>query len=217
MLRTLAVLCCVLPLVASPAAAAPPDDEATSSSVVARPAAAPSWWPQVRAGLLAPLHGLGPGPAVAGGLEVRVAERVRLGATAGFEAHAGQAPGRFLAEAQPRGFDAAALTAQQVAPLALALAVEAARHPRGALLLGVEGAVLVVTSRTLALGSETTERGVGAGFSAEAGYAHRLGPLEASLRARWTLRRTAVGPRTEVLELPWYQALGLSLAIAWPL
>lgn len=203
------------------AGAARADDElaplATLPRDAPRPTAEPWLLPHVRGGVLVPLSGLQAGPSVAGGVELRLARRLRLGLTAGYEAHLGTQAATFLAAGQPRGFDGAALSAQQLVPLALSAAVELLHTERGALLLGVEGALLVVTTRVHALGVDTTESGLGANVAGELGYAHRLGPLETSLRARWTVRRTAVGPRTEAVELPWYQALGVSLAVAWPL
>lgn len=215
----LRALSCAALLLASAARA--DDDEVTPLATLPReapaPAAEPWLLPQVRGGVLAPLSGLQAGPSVAAGVELRLARRLRLGLTAGYEAHAGAQAATFLAAGQPRGFDGAAQSTQQLVPVALSATVELLHAGRGALLLGVEGSLLVVTTAVHALGVDTTEAGLGAGVAGELGYAHRLGPLEAALRARWTVRRTAVGPRTEAVELPWYQAVGLSLAVAWPL
>lgn len=211
-------MCCAVLLLAGAASA---EDELTPLATLAReepkPAAEPWLLPQVRGGVLVPLSGLQAGPSLAAGVELRLARRLRVGLTAGYEAHAGTEGATFLAAGQPRGVDGAALSAQQLVPVALGATVELLHTGRGALLLGAEGALLVVTTTVHALGVETTESGLGAGIAGELGYAHRLGPLEASLRARWSVRRTVVGPRTEAVELPWYQALGVSLAVAWPL
>ena len=54
-------------------------------------------------------------------------------------------------------------------------------------------------------------------MAGELAYARRFGPVELEVRARYSVRRTAVGLTTTAMEPPWYQTAGVLLGLGlWP-
>lgn len=194
----------------SPAAPAP------APEVAAEPELAPlvnvtrldSWSIQAVGGVVVPFSTLG----VGGRAELRVARwlgAVPLGASLGvaFEQHTSRGAVTFAPPAG--GLDEATLDNQTLLPIELALLASPWRDEQNRLHLGASYGLLAVWSETIALGSTALERGVGHEVAAEAGYTRRVGALELTLKLRYSVRRTAVGPRTSTIELPWYQTFGV--------
>lgn len=111
------------------------------------------------------------------------------------------------------GFDPNALLLQTVLPLSLGANAAVFHDQANRLHLGVAYSALMTWTHTQALGLGHDESGLGHEFSAELGYARSFGRLEIVVRARYGLRRTAVGLTTNTLEVPWYQTAGLSAGV----
>lgn len=135
--------------------------------------------------------------------------------SAGFEQHAGRAAALFGPPAG--GYDPAALDNQTVFPVQVLAHVPLLRDEQNRVDLAAGYSLLTVWSQAQALGRARNETGVGHEFALEGGYARRLGGIELQVRARYSLRRTAVGPLTATIELPWYQTAGVLVGLGLPL
>lgn len=159
-------------------------------------------------GVVVPFSGLGLG----GRAELRFARwlgAVPLGVSLGlaFEQHTSRSAVTFAPPAG--GLDLAALDNQTLLPIELALLASPWRDGNNRLHLGASYGLLAVWSEAIALGSSVRESGLGHEVAGEAGYTRRLGALELTLKLRYSVRRTAIGPRTASIELPWYQTFGV--------
>lgn len=115
------------------------------------------------------------------------------------------------------GFDAAALDNQSLFPLQLLAHLFLLRDTHNRLQLGAGYGLIIVSTVTQALGRTRDESGVGHEVAGELAYARRFGPIELSLTARYSVRRTAVGAGSTAMELPWYQTAGVLLGLGvWP-
>ncbi len=170
-----------------------------------------------RAGVTAPLSLLAAGVSAGAQLSYRplASGLLDLSLGVGYERHAGL--GSRLFPGPGGGLDGAAFENQSLMPVQLAVSLAPWRDELNRLSLGARYGLLGVWTGTHALGSDAAESGLGHEFSLEASYARHLGPLDLFLRADWSVRRTRVGPRTGALELPWYQVLGLSAGLTFPL
>lgn len=129
-----------------------------------------------------------------------------------FEQHTARTAARFAPPAG--GFDAAALDNQTVFPIELLAHALLLRDEHQRLFLGGGYGLLTVWSAPQALGKLANESGVGHEFIVEGGYARRLTPtFELLVRARYSVRRTAVGTLTSQIELPWYQTAGVLVGV----
>ena len=135
--------------------------------------------------------------------------------SAGFEQHAGHAAALFAPPAG--GYDPAGLDNQTVFPVQVLAHVPVLRDEHNRVDLAAGYGLLAVWSQAQALGRTRNESGVGHEFALEAGYARRLGAVELQVRARYSLRRTAVGPLTATMELPWYHTAGVLVGLGLPL
>lgn len=135
--------------------------------------------------------------------------------SAGFEQHAGRAAVQFAPPAG--GFDPAALDNQTLFPLQVLVHGLLLRDEANRVDVAAGYGLLTTWSDAQALGQVRLESGVGHEVALEAGYSRRVGAFELSARARYSLRRTAVGPLTTALELPWYQTAGVLLGVGLPL
>lgn len=196
------------PVEPAPVAAAP---------AVVLPAALNRAWLEAWGGVAVPTAVLGVGPAAGLAFELRPWRDAPLRAAlrVGFERHLGRGPGLFLSTPQPRGFDPAVGETQLVVPIELGAVWEVVHPGNGALLVGASYSLLPTVSQTLALGAARSETGLGHGVTFELGYGHRFGDVELSLRARWGLRTTSVGPVSAVLEQSWYQVAGGVLTVGY--
>ena len=163
---------------------------------------------QARGGVVVPLGGLRAG----GRAELRAAYwlgslplAVSLGLA--FEQHTSRSAATFAPPAG--GLDEAALDNQTVLPVEASVLVALFRDEHNRVHLGAGYGLLLVWSQTVALGDIVLERGLGHEVLGEAGYTRRVGPLELSVGLRYSVRRTAIGPRTSSVELPWYQTFGV--------
>ncbi|MDP1827735.1 MAG: hypothetical protein Q8L48_30965 [Archangium sp.] len=115
------------------------------------------------------------------------------------------------------GFERAGIDNQTLYPAQFLAHVLLWRDERNRLQLGAGYALLVTWSETQALGKQREESGVGHEVAGELAYARRFGPVELEVRARYSVRRTAVGVATAAMELPWYQTAGVLLGLGlWP-
>ena len=134
----------------------------------------------------------------------------------GFEQHSAKASA-FLAP-PAGGFDAAGLDNQTLYPaqvMAHLLLLLRDEHHR--LQLGAGYAALITWTQTQALGKAREESGLGHELAGEFAYARRFGVVELDVRLRYSVRRTAVGPFTTAMELPWYQTAGVLIGLGlWP-
>jgi hypothetical protein len=126
---------------------------------------------------------------------------------AAFEQHTAKRAATFVPPAG--GFDPAALDNQTVFPVEVLAHVLLLRDEQNRLSIGAGYGLLTVWSNPEALGKLTSETGVGHEFVLEGGYARRFGSFEILARARYSVRRTAVGHLTSQIELPWYQTAGV--------
>lgn len=129
---------------------------------------------------------------------------VALGA--GYEGHTARVERQFAPPAG--GFDGAVLERQHLLPLELSLWARPLSDGSNALTLGLHYGLIAVWTTVEALGSSRFERGLGHQGSLEVGYGRRFGAVELFLRARLSLRRTAVGERTRTVEPGVYPLLG---------
>ena len=161
------------------------------------------------AGVLAPLSVLTVGVRAAVRAEYRLfGHSPLLAAVAvGFERHLGTAARQFSPPAG--GYDPVAAETQTVLAIELGATLEVWRNDQNAVIAGLSYGFLPSWSRTSALGSTTSEFGVGQQIAIDAGYTRHFGAFDVFLRGRWAVRHTASGPRTSTIEQPWYQALGL--------
>jgi hypothetical protein len=115
------------------------------------------------------------------------------------------------------GLERAGIDNQTLYPAQLLVHVLLWRDERNRLQLGAGYAALVAWSETQALGKQREESGVGHEVAGELAYARRFGPVELEVRARYSVRRTAVGLTTTAMEPPWYQTAGVLLGLGlWP-
>jgi hypothetical protein len=170
----------------------------------------------VAGGVVAPFSVLGAG----GRGEVRgswLLDHAPLGFSLsfGFEQHTGTTAAFFPSPAG--GYEGAGIDNQTLYPAQALVHLLLVRDEKNRLQLGAGYALLIAWSHTQALGKQREESGVGHEVGGELGYARRFGSLELELRARYSVRRTAVGPSTAAMELPWYQTAGLLLGVSlWP-
>ena len=115
------------------------------------------------------------------------------------------------------GFERAGIDNQTLYPAQSLVHLLLVRDERNRLQLGAGYALLLTWSQTQALGKQSEESGVGHELGAELAFARRFGSFELELRARYSVRRTAVGSATTAMELPWYQTAGLLFGVGlWP-
>lgn len=129
----------------------------------------------------------------------------------GFEQHTAQAAALLAPPAG--GFDPAGLDNQTLYPAQVLAHLLLLRDPANRLQLGAGYALLIAWSQTQALGQAREESGVGHEVAGELAYARRFGSIELDVRARYSVRRTAVGPVTTAMELPWYQTAGVLVGL----
>ena len=171
---------------------------------------------QAAGGVVVPFNTFG----VGGRGEVRVSYLLAnlplgLSLSFGFEQHSAQAAA-FLAP-PAGGFDPAGLDNQTLYPAQVLAHVALLRDPANRLQLGAGYALLIAWSQTQALGKTREESGLGHELAGELAYARRFGSIELEIRARYSVRRTAVGPYTTAMELPWYQTAGVLIGLGlWP-
>jgi hypothetical protein len=167
-------------------------------------------------GVVVPFHVLG----VGGRGEVRgswLLANVPLGFSLsfGFEQHSAKTSA-FLSP-PAGGFDAAGLDNQTLYPAQLMAHLLLLRDEHDRLQLGAGYAALITWTQAQALGKTREESGLGHEFSGELAYARRFGVVELDVRLRYSVRRTAVGPYTTAMELPWYQTAGVLVGFGlWP-
>jgi hypothetical protein len=133
----------------------------------------------------------------------------------GFEQHSGKSSA-FLAP-PAGGFDAAGLDNQTLYPAQVMAHVLLLRDEHNRLQLGAGYAALITWTQAQALGKTREESGLGHEVAGELAYARRFGVIELDFRLRYSVRRTAVGPYTTAMELPWYQTAGVLVGLGlWP-
>lgn len=170
-----------------------------------------------QAGLVFPFATLGPGVKTALLLEYALSRDVPIRArlSVGYEQHGGEASRLFPGPAG--GADPAALENQRLVPVEVGATLDVWKHGENAYSLGAAYGLVGVWTRTHALGAWTDEAGLGHQVTFEGGYARALGDAELLVRAHWSVRKTAVAPRTQAVELPWYQTAGVLVGIGLPL
>lgn len=161
------------------------------------------------AGVLAPLSVLTVGVRAGARAEYRIVDRLPLLAAVavGFERHTATTARQFSPPAG--GYDPAAAESQTVLAIELGALIEVWSNEHNAIIAGLSYSLLPSWSRAAALGSVTSEFGVGQQVAIDAGYTRHFGSFDLFLRGRWAVRHTASGLRTSTIEQPWYQALGL--------
>lgn len=197
---------------------ASPPPAATTEELVPLPALSPRAGLLLEAagGVIIPFQVLG----VGGRGEVRASwllAQAPLGfsLSVGFEQHTAKTSA-FIAP-PAGGLDPAALDNQTLYPVQLLAHLLLLRDERNRLQLGAGYAALITWSQTQALGSTREESGLGHEVAGELAYARRFGSVELEVRARYSVRRTAVGRSTTAMELAWYQTAGLLLGLGlWP-
>jgi hypothetical protein len=171
---------------------------------------------QVAGGAVIPFSVLG----VGGRGEVRASwlfAKVPLGLSLsfGFEQHTAQTAAFITPPAG--GFEPVGLDNQTLFPAQVLAHVLLLRDEHNRLQLGAGYALLIAWTQAQALGKTRDESGLGHEVGAELAYSRRFGSIELEVRARYSVRRTAVGPYTAAMELPWYQAAGLLIGLGlWP-
>lgn len=205
----------------APVVAAPPEPAAAPPPEVAAPAVEPK-----RLGLLisaeggvsVPLSVLTSGVRVGARVDYRLLRSGPLLASfgVGYERHTGTASRVFqppTAGNATGGADPQAVENQDLMTLELGVKVEPWRNERNALSAGAFYGLLPTWTQVQTLGETTTEAGLGQQVALDLGYARRFGRLTVSVHGRWSVRRTGVGLRTNAIELPWYQTLGLVVGV----
>jgi hypothetical protein len=159
-------------------------------------------------GALFPFSVLGAGVKAEAVLEYHLAT-APFGATlgVGYERHTATTAVMFTPPAG--GYDPAAIENQTLVPIELALVYSPIRDEATRVQLGAGYGLIPTFTQAQSLGSTASESGLGQEASLEAGYTRKLGPVELLVRARYALRHTAVGARTAVMELSWYQSAGI--------
>lgn len=133
----------------------------------------------------------------------------------GFEQHSAKTSA-FLAP-PAGGFEAAGLDNQTLYPAQVMAHLLLLRDEHNRLQLGAGYAALITWTQTQALGQTREESGLGHEIAGELAYARRFGLIELDFRLRYSVRRTAVGPYTTAMELPWYQTAGVLVGLGlWP-
>ena len=163
---------------------------------------------QATGGVIVPFAGL----QVGGRAELRASYwlgKVPLAISLGvaFEQHTLRTAALFAPAAG--GFDENTLDNQTLLPFEVGVLAALFRDGHNRVHLGANYGLLAVWGQTVALGATVLESGVGHEVSGEAGYTRRVGHLELTLKLRYSVRRTAVGPRTSTIEMPWYQTFGV--------
>ncbi|MFZ5441531.1 MAG: hypothetical protein ACOZQL_16105 [Myxococcota bacterium] len=209
----------VAPLPSAPAAAQPA--ELAADELVPLPPLRPAtrFILSASGGVVAPFSVLGVGGRGELRLTWLTGAPLALSFSAGFEQHTARTAATFFPPQplSPRGFDPAALDNQTLFPLQLLAHALLLRDEQNRVDVGAGYALLVAWTHAQALGTSAQESGVGHELALEAGYARRVGPIELSVRARYAVRRTAVGPLTATMELPWYQTAGVLVGLGLPL
>ena len=133
----------------------------------------------------------------------------------GFEQHSAKTSA-FLSP-PAGGFDAAGLDNQTLYPAQVMAHLLLLRDEHNRLQLGAGYAALITWTQAQALGKTREESGLGHEVAGELAYARRFGVVELDVRLRYSVRRTAVGPYTTAMELPWYQTAGVLIGLGlWP-
>ena len=163
---------------------------------------------QATGGVIVPFGGL----QVGGRAELRASYwlgKLPLAISLGvaFEQHTSRTAAFFAPRAG--GLDENTLDNQTLLPFEVGALVALFRDEHNRVHLGANYGLMAVWSQTVALGDSVVESGVGHEVSGEAGYTRRIGQLELTLKLRYSVRRTVVGPRTSSIELPWYQTFGV--------
>lgn len=211
------------PVAATPAPAVtapPPPLEAPPLEVAERPSEPKRLGLLISAegGVSVPLSVLTSGVRVGARVDYRLIHSGPLLASfgVGYERHTAAASRVFLpptAGNATGGADPQALENQDLMTLELGVKVEPWRNERNALTAGAFYGLLPTWTQVQTLGETTTEAGLGQQVALDLGYARRFGRLTVSVHGRWSVRRTGVGLRTNVVELPWYQTLGLVVGV----
>jgi hypothetical protein len=159
-------------------------------------------------GALFPFSVLGAGVKAEAVAEVHLAT-MPLGATLGigYERHTATTRAMFAPPAG--GYDPNAIENQTLVPIELALVYSPLRDELSRVQVGAGYGLIPTFTQAQSLGSTASESGLGQEASLEAGYTRKVGPVELLVRARYALRHTAVGARTAVMELSWYQSAGI--------
>lgn len=158
-------------------------------------------------GVSVPLRVLSAGVRTGARFGVRVGSLpLWVAAGVGYEMHSARTERQFAPPAG--GFDAAVLERQQLLPIELGLWANLWSSPRNAVIGALHYGLVATWTTVEALGSTRAERGLGHQGSVELGYTRRLGAVELFVRARFSLRRTAVGASSRTVEPPWYPLFG---------